>query len=55
MVVVAIAGPLPMAKLGMRMLEEMPATKYFDLDHVDVNRGLILTSRLAAQSLVFVE
>ena len=48
------AGYYLMAKLGMRMLEEMPATEYFDLDHVDVNRGLILTSR-RRQSLVFVE
>ena len=48
MVAVAIsAGYYLMAKLGMRMLEEMPATEYFDLDHVDVNRGLILTSRRA--------
>ena len=44
-----------MAKLGMRALEEMPATEYFDLDHVDVKRGLILTSHFAAQSLVLVE
>ena len=52
MVAVAIsAGYYLMAKLGMRMLEEMPATEYFDLDHVDVNRGLILTSRLPRSRL----
>lgn len=45
------AGYYLMAKLGMRMLEEMPATEYFDLDHVDVNRGLILTSRLPRSRL----
>jgi len=33
------------------MLEEMPATEYVDLDHVDVNRGLILTSRLPRSRL----
>ena len=45
------AGYYLMAKLGMRVLEEMPATEYFDLDHVDVKRGLILTSRLPRSRL----
>jgi len=45
------AGYYLMAKLGMRSLEEMPATEYFDLDHVDVKRGLILTSRLPRSRL----
>ena len=45
------AGYCLMAKLGMRVLEEMPATEYFDLDHVDVKRGLILTSRLPRSRL----
>ena len=45
------AGYYLMAKLGMRVLEEMPATEYFDLDHVDVKRGLILTSWLPRSRL----
>lgn len=40
------AGYYMMAKLGMHLVEEFPATGYFDRDEVHVKRGLIATQRL---------
>lgn len=45
------AGYYLMAKLGMHLLTEFPAIEFFDLDHVEVKRGLIFTGRLPRSRL----
>ncbi len=40
------AGYYLMAKLGMHILAEFPAHELFDVDHIDVKRGLIHPGRL---------
>jgi hypothetical protein len=45
------AGYYLMAKLGMHLLTEFPALEFFDLDHIDVKRGLIITGRLPRSRL----
>lgn len=45
------AGYYLMAKLGMHLLVEYPAVEYFDLVHVDVKDGLILSRRLPRSRL----
>ncbi len=45
------AGYYLMAKLGTHMLAELPPEGLFDVDHVDVKRGLIRTGRLPRNRL----
>ena len=45
------AGYYLMAKLGMHMLAEFPASEFFDLERVEVKGGLILTGRLPRSRL----
>jgi proteasome assembly chaperone (PAC2) family protein len=45
------AGYYLMAKLGMHLLVEFPAAEFFDIDHVEVKDGLILTRRLPRSRL----
>jgi proteasome assembly chaperone (PAC2) family protein len=45
------AGYYLMAKLGMRLLEELPARDLFDLDHVEVKDGLIQVAPLPRSRL----
>lgn len=45
------AGYYLMAKLGMHLLVEFPAAEFFDLDHVEVKDGLILSTRLPRSRL----
>lgn len=45
------AGYYLMSKLGMHLLTEFPAIEFFDLDHIEVKRGLILTGRLPRSRL----
>ncbi len=45
------AGYYLMAKLGMHLLVEFPAAEFFDLDHVEVKEGLILSTRLPRSRL----
>lgn len=45
------AGYYLMAKLGMHLLLEFPATEFFDLDQIEVKDGLILTRRLPRSRL----
>ena len=40
------AGYYLMAKLGMNLLAELPAQEYFDVEHVEIKGGIILSSRL---------
>lgn len=49
---VAISGGYYlMAKLGMHLLLEFPATEFFDLEQIEVKDGLILTRRLPRSRL----
>lgn len=45
------AGYYLMAKLGMHLLTEFPAFEFFELDHIKVKHGQILTSRLPRSRL----
>lgn len=45
------AGYYLMAKLGMHLLLEFPATEFFDLEQIEVKDGLILTRRLPRSRL----
>ena len=45
------AGYYLMAKLGMHVLTEFPALEFFELDHIEVKHGQILTSRLPRSRL----
>jgi hypothetical protein len=45
------AGYYLMAKLGMHLLIEFPATEFFDLEQIEVKDGLILTRRLPRSRL----
>lgn len=45
------AGYYLMAKLGMHLLAEFPASEFFDLERVEVKGGLILTGRLPRSRL----
>ena len=45
------AGYYLMAKLGMHLLVEIPAGEFFDLEHIEVQNGMILTSRLPRSRL----
>lgn len=45
------AGYYLMAKLGMHFLLEFPAAEFFDLEHIEVKDGLILTRRLPRSRL----
>lgn len=45
------AGYYLMAKLGMHLLLEFPATEFFDLDQIEVKDGLILARRLPRSRL----
>lgn len=45
------AGYYLMAKLGMHLLVEFPAGEFFDLEHIEVKDGLILTQRLPRSRL----
>lgn len=45
------AGYYLMAKLGMHLLTEFPALEFFELDHIEVKHGQILTSRLPRSRL----
>lgn len=45
------AGYYLMAKLGMHLLLEFPATDFFDLEQIEVKDGLILTRRLPRSRL----
>lgn len=45
------AGYYLMAKLGMHLLTEFPALEFFELDHIKVKHGQILTSRLPRSRL----
>lgn len=45
------AGYYLMAKLGMHLLTEFPALEFFEMDHVDVKRGQVLTARLPRSRL----
>jgi uncharacterized protein len=45
------AGYYLMAKLGMHLLLEFPATEFFDLEQIEVKDGLILTKRLPRSRL----
>lgn len=40
------AGYYLMAKLGMHLMVEFPASEYFDMDQIEVKGGLILAGRL---------
>ena len=45
------AGYYLMAKLGMHLLLEFPATEFFDLEQIEVKDGLILSRRLPRSRL----
>ena len=45
------SGYYLMAKLGMHLLLEFPATEFFDLEQIEVKDGLILTRRLPRSRL----
>ncbi len=45
------AGYYLMAKLGMHLLVEFPATDFFDLDQIEVKEGMILSKRLPRSRL----
>jgi proteasome assembly chaperone (PAC2) family protein len=45
------AGYYLMAKLGMHLLMEFPATDYFDLEQIEVKDGLILSGKLPRSRL----
>lgn len=45
------SGYYLMAKLGMHLLLEFPASEFFDLEHIEVKDGLILTRRLPRSRL----
>lgn len=45
------AGYYLMAKLGMHLLLEFPATEFFELEQIEVKDGLILTRRLPRSRL----
>jgi proteasome assembly chaperone (PAC2) family protein len=45
------AGYYLMAKLGMHLLAEFPAREFFDLEHVEVKDGIVLTARLPRSRL----
>lgn len=45
------AGYYLMSKLGMHLLAEFPAREYFNLEHVEVEDGLVLTGRLPRSRL----
>jgi hypothetical protein len=45
------AGYYLMAKLGMHLLLEFPATEFFDLEQVEVKDGIILSKRLPRSRL----
>jgi proteasome assembly chaperone (PAC2) family protein len=45
------AGYYLMAKLGMHLLVEFPAAEFFDLEHVEVKDGLLLSTRLPRSRL----